>query len=57
MEYGKDFDFGRGFFEQFGELMLEVPVSSVYNVKCEGCEYSNFCQFSKNCYLSSFVLK
>lgn len=57
MSYGHDFDFSRTFFEQFGEFMRMVPVPSLSNLQSEGCDYSNFCQFSKNCYLSSFSIR
>jgi len=29
MEYGRDFDFSKSFFEQFGELLEEVPLPAL----------------------------
>ncbi|EKD29520.1 MAG: hypothetical protein ACD_78C00373G0001, partial [uncultured bacterium (gcode 4)] len=51
MEHGRDFDFGRGFFEQFGELMGEVPHMSISIDNSVNSDYSNFILNSKNCYL------
>src|SRR6185369_870671 len=41
MDYGKDFDFSRPFFEQFSELVDSVPHPALINTKSENCEYSN----------------
>jgi len=51
MEYGQDFDFERGFFEQFGELMKEVPRNNSDRDNCENCDYGNFLTNNKNCYM------
>ena len=51
LKYGRDFDFSRPFFEQFNELMLEVPQMSIINQNCENCDYGNDNVGSKNCYL------
>lgn len=53
MDYGKDFDFGRGFFEQFDALIKEVPIISAQNKNSLNCDYSNGCIGSKDCYLSN----
>jgi hypothetical protein len=53
MDYGRDFDFNRPFFEQFHELLLEVPVISL-NILPEGMvnsDFTNDCHKVKNCYL------
>lgn len=50
-DYGRDFDFNRGFFEQFNELSLAVPRLSLMNVKAENSEYCNITNSNKNCYL------
>ncbi|MDC0506213.1 hypothetical protein OAN96_01310 [Candidatus Gracilibacteria bacterium] len=52
-DYGRDFDFKRNFFEQFNELMLEVPIISILNdnnVASTNSEYSFDCWYAKNCY-------
>ncbi|MDP2103543.1 MAG: hypothetical protein Q8K26_01320 [Candidatus Gracilibacteria bacterium] len=51
MEYGRDFDFTRGFFEQFGELWKGIPLPSLYQTGCEGSEYTNHSYYNKDCYL------
>jgi hypothetical protein len=51
MEYGRDFDFSRWFFEQFGELMKEVPMSNLYSDNCENCDYWSFLTNCSWCYL------
>jgi hypothetical protein len=42
LSYGTDFDFGRPFFEQFGELMREVPVMSVIVMNNSNADYGNY---------------
>jgi hypothetical protein len=51
LDYGRDFDFSRGFFEQYAELMLEVPRLGIDIVHCENSYYCNYCSDDKNCYL------
>jgi len=51
MNYGRDFDFNRPFFEQFAELQLAVPRMNLDIVNCENSEYCNYCGDDKNCYL------
>ena len=51
MNYGRDFDFSRSFFEQFDELMHAVPRLGIDIVNCENSYYCNFCGDDKNCYL------
>jgi hypothetical protein len=51
MEFGRDYDFRRPFFEQYRELMLAVPLpahSMINMVNCQFCTNANNC---KNCYL------
>lgn len=49
--FGRDYDFGRSFFEQFGELMLDVPRMGINIVNCQNSEYCNYCGDNKNCYM------
>ena len=48
---GKDFDFNRPFFEQFYELLLEVPRPPLINNKAHNSDYCNFADGNKNCYM------
>lgn len=53
LKYGRDFDFTRPFFEQFGELLLSVPRRGMHQDGTnEGCEYTTFGMSNKNCYLA-----
>lgn len=52
MDFGRDFDFSRWFFEQFGELMKEVPRMNLLLVNLENSDYNNYASYLKNCYLN-----
>ncbi|MCX6807438.1 MAG: hypothetical protein NTZ80_01335 [Patescibacteria group bacterium] len=54
LDYGRDFDFNRPFFEQFGELMREVPWPNLAVVKStmENSDFCNGITGAKNSYLS-----
>lgn len=56
LEYGRDFDFNRPFFEQMDELLKAVPHINLMNNKSENCDYCNFCLYSRNCYLCTRVV-
>lgn len=53
LAYGRDFDFGRGFFEQFLELKNLVPHMSVFIVggTLENSDFTTCTGYIKNCYL------
>lgn len=51
LQYGRSFDFSRPFFEQFAELWREVPLLSLWNIKCENSTYGTNCYGLKNCYM------
>lgn len=52
MDYGREFDFSRSFFEQFEEMMREVPRLALCDGNsCENCNYTNQIYSCKNCYL------
>jgi CxxC-x17-CxxC domain-containing protein len=51
LDYGLDYDSGRPFFEQFGELMSKVPHLGVVSAHCENSDYVNYTNYSRNCYL------
>ena len=51
LDYGRDFDFTRPFFEQFQELMLAVPVCSLmHRQEEENCPYTNYVSGNKDCH-------
>lgn len=49
--FGRPFDFGRPFFEQFGELLKKVPLLACNVIGCQNCEFVNQVGWSKDCYL------
>ncbi len=51
LQYGREFDFSRPFFEQFNELNLAVPKIAIQNANSENSEYTNYSAKNKNCYL------
>jgi len=51
LDFGKDFDFKRPFFEQLQELQLKVPRLPLVNVNSENSEYCNMCIGNKDSYL------
>lgn len=51
LDFGRDFDFSRSFFEQFKELMLVVPRRNLAYFQSENSDYTNFCSYNKDCYL------
>jgi len=57
LDYGRDFDFNRPFFEQFDELQKVVPREGTSVFNSENCEYNGHIRESKNCYLNSLVYR
>ncbi len=55
VEYGRDFDFNRPFFEQFAELQKVVPREGTSVFSCENCDYNGHIRESRNCDLKSLV--
>ena len=53
LEYGRDYDFSRPFFEQFRDLMHQVPEQSLFVMYATlvNSEYNNMNHYLKNCYL------
>ncbi|MFH1388105.1 MAG: hypothetical protein ABIG88_02260, partial [Patescibacteria group bacterium] len=52
MEYGKDYDFDKPFFEQYRELIKVIPwPSKFFDVGSVDCDYCVGVLFCKNCYL------
>lgn len=52
LEYGKEFDFSKTFFQQFHELNLAVPKAAIQNAKSENSIYTNYSWENQNCYMS-----
>ena len=53
LQYGRDFDFSRPFFDQFFEVYRAVPTVHQYATNdIQNCEYVNGVGNCKNCYLS-----
>ena len=51
LDYGRDYDFNRPFFEQFAELNKKVPHMHVLTLNDENSDYTNYNTDNKNCYL------
>lgn len=51
LDYGRDFNFNKPFFEQFSDLMKKVPLLGLNVVGVQNCEYVNQVGWSKDCYL------
>jgi hypothetical protein len=53
-KYGRDYDFNRPFFEQFGDLLKEVPRphATISSGTLENAEFINGASFTKNAYMS-----
>ncbi len=51
LDYGRDFDFNRPFFDQFHELSLAVPRANMVTMQNENSDYTTGTGFCKNCYL------
>ena len=52
LDYGKNFDFSRPFFEQFKELLIAVPRIALNNKDPYNSEYCNFALENRDCYLT-----
>jgi len=52
MNYGKDYDFSKPFFQQFYELQKLVPREATGQKNSENCQYSNGDVRCKNCMLT-----
>jgi len=51
LDYGRDFDFSKTFFEQFEKLTKDVPRIALVNMNNVNSDYVNWVMASKNCYL------
>ena len=51
LDYGRDFDFSRPFFEQFNDLLKEVPHMNLTESNNENCGYCHLTANCKHCYM------
>ena len=51
MDYGRDYDPAKSFFQQFADLRNAVPLPNLSVVNSVNSDYSNWTEFNKNCYL------
>ena len=51
LDYGREYSFSRNFFEQFSELMKEIPHTNLIQKNNVNSEYSNNSLNLKNCYM------
>ncbi|PIR86930.1 MAG: hypothetical protein COU11_02855 [Candidatus Harrisonbacteria bacterium CG10_big_fil_rev_8_21_14_0_10_49_15] len=51
LQFGKNYDFNRPFFEQFQELIKAVPWMSLFNMNSTNSDYCNMTTDNKDCYL------
>lgn len=51
LTYGRDYDFSRGFFEQFDQLRRSVPLVNLMQVDNENSPYTTGTGYCKNCHL------
>jgi len=54
-DYGRDYDFNRPFFEQYSDLVREVPLLGSLVFNSVNSEYSSYIINSKDCYLSARI--
>jgi hypothetical protein len=52
-EYGRDYDFGKSFFEQYAQLRNDVPKKALVGIESTwtNSDYNNMAHELKNCYL------
>jgi len=57
IDYGKDYDFSKPFFQQFKELFDKVPRLNLFQINPKNSDYSNAVRDCKNVYLSYSVVE
>ncbi len=53
MDYGKEYDFSKTFFEQFKELYEKIPLINLSITNMVNCRYCNVSEGDKNCFMIS----
>ena len=51
IDFGQEFNPDKSFFEQYKELQQKVPRFNIFNTGSENCDYVNYANHNKNCYL------
>jgi hypothetical protein len=51
IDYGRDFDFSKNFFEQFEKLIKKVPLVPLFITDSENSDYTNLSSNNKSCYM------
>lgn len=57
LDYGRDYDFEKGFFEQYAELQKVVPREGTSVFRSENCDYNSHTRESRNCYMNSLLYR
>ncbi len=57
MDYGRDFDFSKPFFQQFSEMLQSIPLFSLSIFSSEDCDYTNATDGCKSCYMSFNIMQ
>jgi hypothetical protein len=52
MDYGREYDMSRNFFEQFSDLLKDIPHPNLFQRNVINSEYSNNSLNLKNCYMT-----
>ena len=50
--FGRDYDPGKSFFQQFNELYSVTPQIALNSPNCENSDWTNQCGFLKDCYMT-----
>lgn len=56
VQYGRPFDFGKTFAEQFNALKTSVPRLCIFNTQSENSDYTVHSSRNKNCYMCSSLI-
>jgi len=51
IQFGRDYDSKKSFFDQYHELQKVVPRFNIFNRDTENCDFVNYAPHCKNCYL------
>ncbi len=51
LSFGREYDFKRSFFQQFKELLDQVPAMNLFNTSATNSDYCNYMSGAKNSYL------
>jgi len=51
LDYRRDYDFSRSFFDQFFELYKDIPHSALWQNQSFNCDFTNLAAYSKGCYM------